>query len=476
MTKNKAKNKSISTSPPRGMRDFLPLEVHRRFYAIEIIRGVYESHGFEPLETPSLENISVLSGKYGEEGDRLLFKVLKRGDKLETALSKITAPASEKKAEGGASSGEGLADLGLRYDLTVPLARVIAHNRGKFPRLFKRYQIQPVWRADRPAKGRFREFYQCDVDIVGSHSPAVEVDLLEAAAEALQALGFDDFIIRLNHRKLLFGMLSLAGIEGEKAISAVTALDKLDKVGVDGVKKELEERGINQESIKGIEPLLNAPTGKEALTYLKPICMDNKDAQEGLEETRRIVELMENGPAGEQLAIDPCLARGLDYYTGAIFEIQSPALGVSLAGGGRYDNLIGMFSGEDVPACGVSLGLERIIKIMEELMLFPEVQTCPHLLVTSWSEELLGRSIELARLFRKAGLSVDTHFDPGKLGKQLKYAETKSIRFAAIIGPEEDQKDLITLKDLSTGKQETVSFKGALEQITSAFQIMGGAF
>lgn len=452
------------------------MEVHRRFYAIETIRGVYESHGFEPLESPSLENLSVLSGKYGEEGDRLLFKVLKRGDKLENSLSKITSTATStvtaKKGEGETSRGEGLADLGLRYDLTVPLARVIAHNRGKIPRLFKRYQIQPVWRADRPAKGRFREFYQCDVDIVGSHSPAVEVDLLEAAAEALQALGFDDFIIRLNHRKLLFGMLSLAGIEGEKALSAVISLDKLDKVGVDGVKKELVERGINQESIKRIEPLLNAPTGKEALTYLNPICRDNKDAQKGLEETKRIVELMENGPAGKQLAIDPCLARGLDYYTGAIFEIHSPALGVSLAGGGRYDNLIGVFSGEDVPACGISLGLERIIKIMEDLMLFPDVQPCPHLLVTCWSDELLCRSIDLARRFRKAGLSVDTHFDPGKIGKQLKYAETKGIMFAAIIGPEESQKNLIALKNLSTGKQETLSFEEAFEQIESAFRMM----
>jgi len=474
MTKNKAKNKSISTSPPRGMRDFLPQEVHKRFYAIETIRRVYESHGFEPIETPSLENLSVLSGKYGEEGDRLLFKVLKRGEKLEAALSKIKA--ATKKGEGEKTGSEGLADLGLRYDLTVPIARVIAHNRGKIPRLFKRYQIQPVWRADRPAKGRFREFYQCDVDIVGSLSPAVEVDLLEAATEALKALGFDDFKIRLNHRKLLFGMLSLAGIEGERALSAVTALDKLDKLGVEGVKKELEERGILKESIDGIEPLLNSPKGKEALPYLTPICYGNEDAKEGLAETKQILELMQNGPAGEQIILDPCLARGLDYYTGAIFEIQSPALGVSLAGGGRYDNLIGMFSGEDVPACGISLGLERIIKIMEDLMLFPDIQTCPHLLVTCWSEDLLCHSLDLSRRFRKAGLSVDIHFDPGKIGKQLKYAETKGIRFAAIIGPEEGEKDLIALKDLSTGKQETLSFEGALDQMFSAFQIKGEDF
>jgi len=441
------------------MRDFLPQTAGRRRAVIETIRQVYESYGFEPLETPSLENLEVLMGKYGEEGDTLLFKVLKRGNKLEAALEQ-------------GERGEGLADLGLRYDLTVPLARVMANYRGKLPRLFKRYQIQPVWRADRPAKGRYREFYQCDVDVVGSHSPSVEVELLSAACEALRRLGFDDFEVKLNHRKLLFGLLEAAGVKGNLAFSAVVALDKLDKIGTDGVKKELLQRGVAKETFRKILPLLEAPKGKEAFSTLAPLCKETEEAQSGLEATRQIAALCEGGPGEGRVVFDPCLARGLSYYTGSIFEIASPALGVSLAGGGRYDDLIGMFSGDDLPACGISLGLERILQIMEDKDLFGESCAAPHLVVTCWSEDLRGASITVASKLRDAGLRVDTHYDSGKIGKQIKYAQKRGSRFVAIVGPDEAAAGSLALKDLHTGDQKTLDTKDAAAEIV---KLLGGA-
>ena len=465
-------NKTIrdfSTNPPRGMRDFLPNDVHKRRYAMDIIRKVYESHGFEPLETPSLENLSVLSGKYGEEGDRLLFKVLKRGEKLESALTEY------KSADAGSETifkpGGSLADLGLRYDLTVPLARVIADNRGKIPRIFKRYQIQPVWRADRPAKGRFREFYQCDVDIVGSRSPVVEIELLEAASRALECLGFENFTIKLNHRKLLMGFLAIAGVEGRSALSAVIALDKLDKIGDTGVEKELKALGLDDDQLQRLRPLLEAPKGSEALTFLEPFCSSNEEALNGIEETRKILDAARQGPAEKRIITDPCLARGLDYYTGSIFEIESPELGVSLAGGGRYDNLIQMFSGEDLPACGISLGLERLLKVMEEKNLFPQESAGPHVVVTCWSEDLLATTIETTRFFRAAGLRSDTYPDPGKLGRQLKYAEARGTRFAVIIGPDEAEKKVMTLKDLLTGEQITLTAENAAKHLKKTLSV-----
>lgn len=447
------KRNSFSTNPPRGMRDFLPQDIHKRSYAVDVIRKIYESYGFEPLETPSLENLAVISGKYGEEGDRLLFKVLKRGEKLEAALAEFKK-AENSSAEPSAPVAS-LADLGLRYDLTVPLARVIADNRGKIPRIFKRYQIQPVWRADRPAKGRFREFYQCDVDIVGSRSPAVEIELLEAASLALEGLGFENFTIKLNHRKLLMGFLAMSGLEDKQALSAVVALDKLDKIGVSGVEKELKTLGLDDDKLQHVSPLLTAPKGPDALSFLEPFCRSSKEALLGLEETRKILDTARQGPAEKRIILDPCLARGLDYYTGAIFEIESPELGVSLAGGGRYDNLIRVFSGEDLPACGISLGLERLLKVMEEKNLFPPDSMGPHVVVTCWNEELLEISLQNSRLFRAAGLRSDTYPDAGKLGRQLKYAETRGARFAAIIGPDEAEKKMMTIKDLNTGEQLT---------------------
>src|SRR3954471_16210880 len=365
------------TGPARGMRDFLPEDVRRRQYVIDIVRRGYERYGFEPLETPALENIETLTGKYGEEGNQLIFKVLKRGE--------------------GASSGE--ADLALRYDLTVPLARVVADNRGKLPRFFKRYQIQPVWRADRPARGRFREFYQCDVDAIGSTSPVVEVEMIAAVCDVLQALGFSDFVVQINHRELLTALLSSAGIDASKHGDALVAIDKLDKIGADGVAADMLARGIARESAEAALEKSQAAAGNLSREFFA-FAPAGAAAAANLAE---IVRLCENTAAAGRLRFTPRLARGLSYYTGAIMEIAVEGIG-SLGGGGRYDGLIGMFAGEQIPACGFSLGLERILVVMGERGMFPaDVEASgPDVLVTIFVDGSAAASLSVAMELRAA--------------------------------------------------------------------------
>src|SRR5436853_4953833 len=329
------------------MRDFLPADVRRRAYAIGVIKRVYERYGFEPLETPAVENIETLLGKYGEEGNQLIFKILKRGEHEAT----------------------GQADLALRYDLTVPLARVVAQYQSKLPRLFKRYQIQPVWRADRPARGRFREFYQCDVDSLGSTSPAVEAELCGAVSDALVELGFNDFVIRINHRELLTSMLSRAGVATHQHGDALVALDKLDKIGPEGVDAELANRGIEEQARNALLQVFLPPTSKERVAAF---VTGDATGERAVAKLQAIMELANETGAAGKLKFDPSLARGLSYYTGAIMEINVADLAGSLGGGGRYDNLVGMFCGEAIPACGFSLGLERILVVMAERKMFPE--------------------------------------------------------------------------------------------------------
>src|SRR5262245_1018361 len=324
----------MNTQPARGMRDFLPEDVRRRQYVIGIIAGVYEQYGFEPLETPAVENIETLLGKYGEEGDKLIFKILKRGE--------------------GAESGQ--ADLALRYDVTVPLARVVAEYRSKLPKFFKRYQIQPVWRADRPQKGRFREFYQCDVDAIGSTSMTVEADILSAAADVIQRLGFRDFKIVVNHRKLLNAVLDSSGIPSELHGPALVAMDKVDKIGVEGVKKEFAERGLAPEAADRLAATLGTINGQASLDQLSL----NEEGQVAIRELKELFALSAHTSAGSHLELDAYLARGLSYYTGPIFEIRVADLAGSLGGGGRYDDLIGMFLGEEIPATGISVVIESI--------------------------------------------------------------------------------------------------------------------
>jgi histidyl-tRNA synthetase len=449
--------KNQSTQPARGMRDFLPADIRRREYVIGSIKKVYERYGFEPLETPAVENIETLLGKYGEEGNQLIFKILKRG--------------------AGEQTGE--TDLALRYDLTVPLARVVAEYGDKLPKFFKRYQIQPVWRADRPARGRFREFYQCDVDVCGSRSMLVEAELCAAACDCLHALGFAQFTMRLGHRAVLTGILDRAGVPTAKHADALTALDKLDKIGVEGVTKEFAMREIDAAAGARLLHLFDAMNAldeaaeivadevadeREALNAallgrLVEFIGDHEIGARGCDELRAILEFSRATSASKHLKIDASLARGLSYYTGAIMEIAVADLAGSLGGGGRYDDLIGMFSGRQVPACGFSLGLERIIVVMNEREMFPRelAGASADVMVAIWHEDLASDAIALANELRRENLRVDLYPETAdKLGKQFKYAAAREFHFVAVIGEDEKANGTVALKNLQTGEQRSV--------------------
>ncbi|MEO5859194.1 MAG: histidine--tRNA ligase [Pyrinomonadaceae bacterium] len=435
------------TNPARGMRDFLPADVRKRNYVINIIKEVYESYGFEPLETAAVENLDTLMGKYGEEGNQLIFRILKRGEKLDIDTAK---------------SQNDLSDLALRYDLTVPLARVVANNKNDLPKFFKRYQIQPVWRADRPARGRFREFYQCDVDAIGSASMAVEGELISAVSTILKRLGFDDFVVRLNHRKVLADILDTADIPSNLQSEALVAIDKLDKIGPDGVAAELAQRGISENASAML---------LEIFEHTEKIIGEGKDvnrtivsnlinivSNEVLTEIGQVLRFADGCP----VQLDPSLARGLSYYTGAIIEVNVPDLPGSLAGGGRYDGLIGMFGKEQIPACGVSLGLERILVVMDERGMFPPeiAQSTPaDVLVTIWSEETIDESLKLANELRQEGLRVTVYPEADKFGKQLKYADSIRVPYVCVVGESEMDKGKVTLKDMRSGEQRSLPRK-----------------
>jgi histidyl-tRNA synthetase len=440
-----------STKPARGMRDFLPDDVRRRAHVLGVVTDVYERYGFAPLETPAVENIETLMGKYGEEGNRLIFKILKRGEHEHT----------------------GEADLALRYDLTVPLARVVAEHRGKLPRFFKRYQIQPVWRADRPARGRFREFYQCDIDAIGSGSMTVEAEVCAAVSDVLERLGFQDFTIRLNHREVLRGLLDSAGIRAEQHDEALVAIDKLDKIGARGVRTELAARGVDSDSanraLRAFEFEAGA-SGHVELERLAASMPEHAAGLAGIGQLREILDLSASTSAGSRLAIDPSLARGLTYYTGAIMEIAVPDLAGSLGGGGRYDGLIGMFLGEQVPACGFSLGLERILVVMGERKMFPPSvgSQAVDVLATLWNASEAGQTLLLARELRDQGLRVEVYPDADKIGKQLKYAALRRIPFVTVVGDDERARGEVTIKNLATGEQTSVPRQEAAAAIQSA--------
>jgi histidyl-tRNA synthetase len=424
---------SPSVRPARGMRDFLPQDVRRRDHVIGVVEDVYRRYGFQPLETPALENIETLTGKYGEEGNKLIFKVLRRGEHE--------------------SSGE--TDLALRYDLTVPLARVVAEHRGHLPKFFKRYQIQPVWRADRPARGRFREFYQCDVDVIGSRSLIVEAELCAAVSDVLLRLGFHDFVIRVNDRRVLSGLLEASGVPADLHGQALVALDKLDKIGPDGVRRDLAERGIG--AAEG-ERVLSAFAPGVTLEQVKDGLRDRPEAFAAVGGLEELFVLGTATSAAPHLRFDASLARGLSYYTGAIMEIAVPDLAGSLGGGGRYDGLIGMFLGADIPACGFSLGLERILVVMTERGMFPPDVDAPaaDILVTLFEGEDAREALRLAGALREAGARVEVYPEPDKLGKQFKYAATAGIPRVAVMGSDERARDVVTIKDMKTGEQTAV--------------------
>jgi histidyl-tRNA synthetase len=426
----------MSTQPARGMRDFLPEDVRRREYVVGIIRSVYDRYGFEPLETPAVENIETLLGKYGDEGNKLIFKILMRGE----------------------HEASGQADLALRYDLTVPLARVVAEYQSKLPKFFKRYQIQPVWRADRPARGRFREFYQCDIDSVGSASPVVEAEQIAAVSEILTTLGFDDCVIRINHRKFIAAWLNQIPVAPEKHADVLVTIDKVDKIGKDGVAKELAEKGFTGAQIEGISAWIgvqHAPEWLESLDAQFPGAGDN-----GVDNLRQIVRLTAKSKAAGKMRIDPSLARGLGYYTGAIMEINVKDLPGSLAGGGRYDNLIGLFLGTEVPACGFSLGLERILVVMQERRMFPDhiEQSSIDVVVAALDENGRMAAMDTAHELRSAGgLRVELYPDVAKkMEKVFKHVDHRRARFIAVIGSDEVAAGTVTVRNVATKTKETM--------------------
>jgi len=424
----------MTTQPARGMRDFLPEDVRRRDYVVGVIRDVYDRYGFEPLETPAAENIDTLLGKYGEEGNKLVFKILKRGD----------------------HEASGQADLALRYDLTVPFARVVAEHQAKLPKIFKRYQIQPVWRADRPARGRFREFYQCDIDTIGSASPLIEAEQLGAVAEILTRLGFGDFVIRLNHRQFIEAWLNEIPVPVERHADALVVIDKVDKIGKDGVAGELAAKGFSADQTEAIGRWIGAQYPPEWLAGLDP----GFDAA-GIANLRAIVQLAGATPAAGYLRIDPSLARGLSYYTGAIMEINVKDLPGSIGAGGRYDGLIGMFLGSEVPACGFSLGLERLLVVMQERGMFPAAvdQAGVDVVVAAIDEAAQMAVMETAIALRRAGgIRVDVYPDVArKMDRIFKYVDQRKARFVAILGGNEVADGTVSLRNVATRTQETVT-------------------
>lgn len=444
-----------STNPPGGMRDYLPEAVSKRRYVLGKVEDVFQRYGFLPLETPAIENLSTLLGKYGEEGDQLLYRILHRGDKLSRALVKENVAMAD------------LGELGLRFDLTVPLARVVAQYGHTLPRFFKRYQIQPVWRADRPAKGRFREFYQCDVDITGTTSLLAEVEVMNAISDVLQALGFDNVTIALNHRVILRSMIEVAGIDHALEGSALVALDKLDKIGVSGVCEELRQRGISATAAQHLLDFTTAAPDEPNAQRLKELrdLLPLPQAQEALHDLETLLDLTSQTAAAPRLRLAPALARGLSYYTGPIFEIISEDFSGSLGGGGRYDNLVGMFSNKQVPAVGFSLGLERILMLMEERDMFPDLQMAAQVMICTFPDTPLAPVVGLAGRLRQAGITVEVYPEQTRLGRQLAAADTLLIPHALIIGPDEIAQQRYTLKHLASGDQQSLDEDGLLHRL-----------
>ncbi|MFQ5822930.1 MAG: histidine--tRNA ligase [bacterium] len=452
--------KYIKPSLPKGTRDFLPEQMFRRQYVIETVKDIFEKYGYEPLETPSIEKLDVLSGKYGDEGEQLIFKVLKRGTGLEELLRGSQEFVAKEYSE--------LVEEALRYDLTVPLSRVVAMYENELIFPFKRYQIQPVWRADRPQKGRYREFYQCDVDTVGTESMLADAESIAIVHDVLTTLGFEKFKIRINNRKILNGILSYAGVESEKDISVFMAIDKLEKIGLEGIKKELAGKGISEVETDKILTILEiAGESEQILSELSSRFNQFESFNEGTKELKQIISYLEDlGVPKANYQIDLYLVRGLGYYTGPIYEsvVEEPKIG-SLTGGGRYDKLVGMFLGRDIPATGTAFGIERIIDVMNQLQMFPETKTKTQAFVTIFDDSTREASLNFTQKLRKSGVNAEFFYEVTKIKKQFSYANKKRIPFVVIIGPDEIVSNQVTIKNMKTGEQKTLSPEKAIEII-----------
>lgn len=446
---------SKKPSIPKGTRDFSSQEVARRNYIFKTIKDCFELYGFQPIETPSFENLDTLLGKYGEEGDRLIFKILNSGDYLSKADDSLLAEKNSQKITSQIS------EKALRYDLTVPFARYVVQYQNDITFPFKRYQIQPVWRADRPQKGRFREFYQCDADVVGSNSLWQEVELVKLYDEVFDKLGLKGTIIKLNNRKILSGIAEVIGAE-EQLIDFTVALDKLDKIGEDGVKKEMLEKGISAKAIEKLQPLFTLSGSNEAkLDVLSQMLLVSETGKKGIKELSFVIQQINSLKLkSAELILDLTLARGLNYYTGAIFEVAPPpsvSMG-SIGGGGRYDDLTGIFGLKNVSGVGISFGLDRIYLVLEELQLFPKtVLEGTKILFVNFGEKEAAYCMQTIDQLRQQNIATELYPDAVKMGKQMSYADKRNIPYVAIIGEQEITQQTITLKSMQSGEQWTLS-------------------
>ena len=446
----------MKPSIPKGTRDFGPEQVIKRNYIFDTIKKVFIKYGYQPIETPTMENLSTLTGKYGEEGDRLLFKVLNNGDYLKKADEKAL---TERNSSGLTSS---ISKRGMRYDLTVPFARFVVMNQQHIAFPFKRYQIQPVWRADRPQKGRYQEFYQCDVDVVGSDSLMYEAELVQIYDEVFKQLKVES-VIKINNRKVLFGMAEASGI-AEQFMDMTISIDKLDKIGIDGVRTEMSKRGIPEKAIDQIAEMLSI----KELAPLKALFANSETGLKGIEELEMFHKYFDTYKAHNEIKFDITLARGLNYYTGCIFEVAAKNVQIgSIGGGGRYDDLTSVFGLKGVSGVGVSFGAARIFDVMEELNLFPaETGESLKVLLVAFDQKGHEYAFNCLNQLRAANINADLYPSPVKMQKQMKYANARKVPFTLVIGEEEMETGLLTLKDMNNGDQEKVS----LEKIISKLQ------
>ncbi|TXK44893.1 histidine--tRNA ligase [Pontibacter qinzhouensis] len=449
-------------SIPKGTRDFGPAVVVKRNYIFGVIKRTFEKYGYLPLETPAMEQLSVLTGKYGDEGDQLIFKVLNSGD----FLSKTSAADI---AQGSKHMVRKVSEKALRYDLTVPFARFVVMNRNEISFPFKRYQIQPVWRADRPQRGRYREFYQCDADVVGTNSLLCEAEIVQMIDEVLSTLGLTDFSIKINHRGILAGIAEAIGEKGREGELCV-AIDKLDKIGKEGVRKELMERGIATAAIEKLEPLYDlSGSNQNKLTELTNLLGQTTEGSRGLSDLQEVWKYLEQlqskaltteNPSGQpRLQLDATLARGLSYYTGCIFEVKVNNANMgSISGGGRYDNLTGMFGLPGVSGVGFSFGVDRVYDVLEELHLFPDSsQVGTKVLLVQFDKESEQHALPLLQQLRDAGVASELYPEPAKLKKQMSYADQKRIPFVVLIGSEEIASGKLKLRNMQSGEQQDFS-------------------
>lgn len=439
---------------PKGTRDFLPQDVARRTYIFETIKAVFKTYGFAPIETPSFELSSTLMGKYGEEGDRLIFRILNSGDKMKKA---DVEALNENNLPRFANS---LAEKALRYDLTVPFARFVVQHQNELSFPFKRYQIQPVWRADRPQHGRYQEFYQCDADVVGSDSLLYEVDFVQIFDQVLTKLGIPGFTIKINNRKILSGIAEVSG-ESDKIIDITVAIDKLDKIGEEGVVKELREKGISDQAIEIISPLFHVSgNNKERLTQMKQFLSKSEIGLKGIEELEYVLDQTTAlGLERAEVEFDVTLARGLNYYTGAIFEVKVHDVKMgSICGGGRYDDLTGLFGLSGMSGVGISFGADRIYDVLNELNLYPEdADASLTVLFANFGGEETGYCMKLCKELRSKGVDCEVYPTDAKMQKQFKYADSRKVKYVVIIGENERKEGKLQVKNMLSGEQQALS-------------------